>query len=40
MRGSSIIRITHLTFDLDLCRIQWSMAVELLVAVAAVGRNS
>ena len=41
-RGSSI-RIAYLTFDLDLCRaenIQWSMAVELLVAVAAVGSNS
>ena len=41
-RGSSI-RIAHLTFDLDLCRaknIQWSMAVELLVAVVAVGSNS
>ena len=35
------LNITHLTFDLDLCRakknIQWSMAVELLVAV---GRNN
>ena len=49
VHGSSIriayltFDLAHLTFDFDLCRaenIQWSMAVELLVAVAAVGRNS